>query len=885
MSQPMLINRSMKYLESAINDIANMALKYTSTISVSSMMSNAQMKDDVTRFLSSLGDTLYKFQLARDDVAHKCRYKQMITSFFYTLFVAVIVCLVLWMVNLDVDLMKFDYLCIALCLTLYCFIIGTCTYITAYVVISRSFNMNMITQHKYVQKLTEMMTISAFSSTVSINTNNPILIFYTSMVKGWKSRMNIVINEMIPQSCDVVRATTNEQDFLTRCIPPSHSGHVYPFLGLDSVFPINDIKAGVQSFDQSLQSSDLYESIGYIKTLLLDQQSVVLNREQVIHALADVFVNYFSLVSDLSVKPDAAHVIIKVDDAAACFNSCLSDKTSQAATFDASTKLCTLCPERNLQFTYSGQSSRSSLLKTSQDLTTIEYPSGVERLYLASSFSPASCASRDMGCLVGKNGAPSYLEKNPSQTRYCAIAGADIRYALYEFSITNSRIVSIAKMTNYQVMLSTYSSQYTQKVCDVYKNIDPFFSISFNSALIDDIITSVYESMGKTLNVVCRSLLNDILLACPNSLTTESLRDRYITREEFAIKIALMTSGVYVNTLGYHIDRIRSCSKGLLVLNESYDSSVIKHDSFVNIFIISIIFLPVLYLATTVSLWYHNVCGWIHTLFMLLIGLVMFEIVFSVNKKSHVLFDVNRTLTEANNDIVVKSSETAISLIYKSILVNSKVPWSTSSVCNQDPVPTIDHMMAMMSSCTISTQNTLVAAEGDTSDLYDNLVSLIKAYDKCNTISVRDATTPPFPVLKFGFFILLLILAVIFLVYLVNTLQPALNIKRLQLLQMNNNKQNITDTTYTQTEHHDMFWNEWNRKIDVLVPGTKVISSDSMYIPGIQMNTGLLVSIIACVLVILVSILVVKDANSFEDRVYNSTKYRNRDGCINMSAM
>lgn len=894
MTQPILINRSVKFLDAAIDEIEKMGQKYNSTISVHDMLIDSKIKDDVTRFLSNLGDTMYDFQLAKDDVLRRKRYEQCVSNLFFAFFMVFLVSSTIILLSLHKILPKEDmqyrqYNIVAICIVLYLFIIGTCIYIKKFVLIARGFNMSMFLQHKYVQKLTEMMSIEKFSfnsaNRMTINTNNPILVLYTSLTKGWTTKMNIVINEEIPQSCDVIRSTTNELDFLTRCVPPSHGGHVYPFIGFDSVFPVNDIRSGVISFDQSLQSVNMYKSINYLKSIMLDLTSVTVDRPQLVQDIANVFTQYVSLVNDLALTHDGC-VAITVDDATSCLNLCMSDDTCNAATYDTSSKACLLCKQKDhdIQFVYNPANLQNTMIKSSSSISRIQYSSGVDKLYIASSFSPSTCTLQDSGCLIGHNGAQTYKEKRPHSTQYCAISGKDLRYALYQHVISSDELVSKSISTNYQTMLSTYSVQFTAKVCQVYRAKDPFFDVHFNTALIDDVIEVVTASLGKTVNLVCVSLLKSILMACPVILLRPDATkmDKYISLSVFSKKIGSMNTKSFVNEFAHHIETIRTCSKGLYFLNTYYESSQLVHDLYTNIFKISMVFLPIIYAISIISAG----LSWTCMFYMILLGVIIFEVMYTYHKKSSILFSINETLKDVNNRLIISASNSAVINTFGMVTSDHVVPQHTS--VSQPSKTSVDHMFqSLETNCIVSEATTLKIPTNTVNlpNLYNNILDVLKAYDKCNDVTVDEPGHPPFPLLKFLCVFCLLVVSLIGFNYLNLILKPVQNIQ--YITKMNNlvkslpsslgTKGSLGTRPYTgpdslqsqvplRDRYHDVF--AYRRGASIFSQAESLIAFTT-----------------STVVVILLSVLIVRDADSFQAKIYNSTQYRDKEGCIRFNTM
>lgn len=878
MSQPRIINKTISILETAIDSIDEMARKHSSTISVKSMNESPALKDDVIRFLSDLGNTLYKFQLAKDDIVKKKNYSQKTATLILMLSLGSIVVLcVILMRRVDLGNMTLSTIIligVVACLVVYCMIVGISNYITKVVVIAKQYNMNKMLDNIDVKKLTDMLNVCPEGNMI-INTNNPLLTYYTAQTKGWKIKMNVMINELIPDSCDNVTPTTLEHAFLTTCVPPSHAGHVYPFLGLDSVFSIHDIKAGVKAFDMSRQQSDLYDSIKYLKNLMMEEQNVAVSREQLAFDIAQVLNGSIAIISDLLlISQDSVHTSTHTPDEVTCFKMCLGDEGNVAASYDTASNECVIFRDNNLKFTYDPLNNASTLLRRSGDTSSIRYKEGVSKTYVEGSFKVSECSGLTNGCLKGSNGAPSYLETKGNSTKYPSISGTDKKYGLWTYNTTNARIVDASKS---QTTLLEYSNYFVDRVVSVYRLKDPFSSVLFNSDLIRDIEEIVKQSTCDDVSCTAMGTVHDILMAVPAKLLDGFEPTTYVTHEQFLLKIAGMTTDAYVNSLARHINQVRSCSKGLLTLRQYYDSSAVIHDSNDHIYNMSIICLPIIYTALIA---YYVTCAHsniFYAFYMAVIGVIVFEIYYAYNKKIGVIFTANTAFLENNNAIIVNSSESALKSVFSSVVNHGAVPWSTMSTCNRSMTLPSVRMFASLERCSIVSTNTNVALPRDPSDMddmYVNLKALLTSYDLCNDLSVPEANGTPFPFLYFTLILVFLVISLVGVVMLFKKFRPLHNLGVLSRL-TKFNKGGGGNPVMVNQLHVNIQPPVSHWTIPVVFPTR---TSDNFW--TLQNQESPYIAAIVVVVLVVSSYLIVHDANAFEENVYNSKKYRDKMGCI-----
>lgn len=890
-----LINRSVKYLDAAIDAISDMSTKHASIITINEMLKNSKTKDEVTRFLSDLGNNLYNFHLAKDNIMSKKRHDQGLLTLFFAMFITSIVASGLGMISIhSLDLpaillkcMK-QYMLVIVGVVLYLLIIGTCLYVTKYITLARSFNMNIINHHKYVQKLTEMLNIQKLSSTMVINTNNPVLVFYTSLTKGWNTNMKIIINEEIPESCDLINSTTNEKDFLTRCIPPSHAGHVYPFLGVDAVFPVNDVREGVKSFDVDLLTDNLYNSVNYMKSILLDQTTVSVSRSQLVNDISEVFLSYISIIDGLSIKSNDFVSIAKVDDIQTCFNLCFEDPTCQAATFDSEMKSCSLLKKtdlNSLQFEYKPQGCLKTVVKTStasNNTSEINYPLGVNTLNIASMFTSSPCSINDIGCLIGENGAPSYIQNKNGlvDSRYSFIAGTDMKYARYKYVESNLKLVRSSRSKNYQDMLSNYNTHFINKVCEIYQSSDPYGDTAFNTSLISDIQDVITTALGTDVSVLCVSEINSILLACPAALLTRkrTIQDKYIDIHAFYNKILNFTSAEFVEKFIYHIDRIRKSCKGVLDMQHYYDSSMVLNDSNSNVFKISMAVLPIIYATFIVSTDFTR----INKFYLALMGIIAFEVLYTYNQKANAVFSVNKSVKDQNDNIIVRASSEALMSIFSMITLDHAIPLKIDPTLVASHVP-VEHMyFQIVENCLFSEASHLIinASSHNFQTLFENILQLLKTYESCNGLIVRDPGISPFPLLKVCLFLSLLCISLIGFLYLVDVIDPIEQIRYIKKLDY------ITKSLPSNLTNPGS-----NKAVVKEIPNQENIFSFLVQSQNASQTSQWDVSktyTLACVslaIVVIASVLIVRDANTFETRIYNSSEYRNNSACLSTSSI
>lgn len=173
--------------------------------------------------------------------------------------------------------------------------------------------------------------------------------------------------------------------------------------------------------------------------------------------------------------------------------------------------------------------------------------------------------------------------------------------------------------------------------------------------------------------------------------------------------------------------------------------------------------------------------------------IISYLVLQSSNRKHQTIVNYNRNMIETNGTIILNNSRNIMQILYadlaknryniKSIQTNTQLaPFikngihiNTAESKDYDSTGITEEQFfdIIAKNSVISEANTIrVDERAQTEEIYNLMVQLIDAYEKCNTIANSETPTMPFPILQIVMYIVLLFACVIVVLFILGTFKP-----------------------------------------------------------------------------------------------------------------
>lgn len=464
-----------------------------------------------------------------------------------------------------------------------------------------------------ISKVSKMFvkTSGDFSSSddknITLTSNSPLLMF--NFAQAYK-KFNITFkpaldgNEKIDSACSRL-GKINENDFLSKCLPRSHNGCMYPFIPSQPVNPIV-LQKQIQKMDLYGQISKINTGMNWFKAFLLKSTDAVYGKtlnskmsdaekRAILDKIVDALTKQFALVKDLYIDESKAQVSNMSE--ADCYNTFMSDPDCIAATYNAAQRKCILVKKGTvgaLRFDKTG--SNSVLLRTSNPSTDVLVVTGdtLNQKTVKKSFksdaqtdqtgqtdqtaNQAGCNLTTPGCLM-PNSTNTWLgnQKTGDPVFYSDVFSGDsvafdVNYVVKMSDVVRNNIASL------DTLFLTRKDQLSKMLVDTILTVDPTntFALSQNDI---NYITKQVDKVNRMASIV----VGDILMEVPTKLQTsyddisENKRkessglNKYIPHARFVEKLNELSSSKFVLEFVNSAEDLRSCSTGVKDLYDNYD--------------------------------------------------------------------------------------------------------------------------------------------------------------------------------------------------------------------------------------------------------------------------------------------------------------------------
>lgn len=461
---------------------------------------------------------------------------------------------------------------------------------------------NLEANNDMISKVTKMFvkTDGDFSSddkNIKLSSNSPLLMF--TFAQAYK-KYNITYkptldgNETIDAACSRL-GKISEGEFLSKCVPRSHNGCMYPFIPSQPVNPIV-LQKQIQKMDLYGQIFKINNGMNWFKAFLLKSTDAVYGKtlnskvsaaekRAILDKVVEALTKQFALVKDLQIDESKAQVSNMSE--ADCYNTFMSDPDCIAASYNAAQRKCILVKKGTvgaLRFDKTG--SNSVLLRASSPSTDILVVTAdtLNQKNVKKSFKQdegqGTCTLTTPGCLL-PNSSNTWLgnQKTGDSVLYSDVFSGDHVAFDVNYVVKMSDVVKNNTATLDAVFLAR-KDQLSTLLTETIITADPTNTISLSQNDIN-YITKEVDKVNKMASIV----VTDILMEVPSKLQVryEDIQEtkrkessgvnKYVPYNRFVEKLNDLSSSKFVLEFINSAEDLRSCSTGVKDLYDNYDYS------------------------------------------------------------------------------------------------------------------------------------------------------------------------------------------------------------------------------------------------------------------------------------------------------------------------
>lgn len=439
---------------------------------------------------------------------------------------------------------------------------------------------------------------------ITITSNNPLLVYQYAKTHPKKIvKLNPVldVNDTLNPDCSTKDIKTiSGQDFVSKCIPATHDGCMYPFVPGSPINPVI-LKRQVLRLDTYGQLALVNKSINWFKGFLLKKYDPVysnssvpkVNKEPVIQKTIEILTKRFVLVNDLAINDSVATVTTVSEEDG--FISAVPNENIVAMAFDKRTgtfKTVQHGVSGGLTFQTSDKSKEVLIQLTSKSNNVLLVDGyKMDTNLLSKSFEQKNKSDvhadmpRNVGMLIPESSSfmSPYISKDETMiySDVYSMKGSDIGPTTF---VSNAKDVLSANANRLDAIYSKYKKCIVAAIVQAVESVDSTNTFVFDQRDIDRIINVVQQ-----INRIASTLVTDMLVDASAKLhanyatKASSLSNnadsisKYIPYSRFVDKLKSTSSKQFVTQFMYHADMAMACSRGLRDLHDKYDYSKYLH--------------------------------------------------------------------------------------------------------------------------------------------------------------------------------------------------------------------------------------------------------------------------------------------------------------------
>lgn len=448
-----------------------------------------------------------------------------------------------------------------------------------------------------------------------------------------------------------------------------------------------------------------------------------------------------------------------------------------------------------------------------------------------------------------------------------------------------------------------------KRILDILESEDPARSFNFDTATTNRIRNAIKDYYGTSFSKVT-SIINDILIDVPIEINkrenaemmsnTNDPRKKFITYDRFMAKLSGLTQSDFVNTFYQHIETIRATSAGLKSLYDTYNFKDDAHQKNMEVLDITWVILVVVGLCELLRFAFRNfiiagneaTCNdlkfnlnkdaknnedsvkwhlikrkklWtqagLQTSMFIMVYVLIVALIYSWKEKSRGIYNFNNIVLNKNGDSIAGSAHRIMDAFTEAIVKDGQlIRISTSYTDTGDNDETF---LNVVKAALIEGGEAKVKLDAsyDLVDSHESLISIIEAYEKCNTLLSTEKLLP-FPLTEIVLYLMMIVVIVILALLVIFKLHPFEKMAKLRK------------------------WTKLRRMMDMnieIAEGSYGFDckDDGIAKAEIENTITIIVSILIAVISIMFALMIIGNTNIFTDALYASDLFKNSE-CYNL---
>ena len=170
--------------------------------------------------------------------------------------------------------------------------------------------------------------------------------------------------------------------------------------------------------------------------------------------------------------------------------------------------------------------------------------------------------------------------------------------------------------------------------------------------------------------------------------------------------------------------------------------------------------------------------------FVFMIYIVLISMVYSWMEKSKSIYQFNKMTLETNGDMIVRNSTTTFDILVDDFILRGKLVSVNTSKVNDSTMDALDSdvkLRQIQQNAMLNGEKVILNDNDDMFTIYDNLTSMVDAFDKCNTLLLNTDSTLPFPMLEISIYLIMIVILLIISAVVVIKLKPHSRIFQLRV--------------------------------------------------------------------------------------------------------